>query len=59
MESIALALQDRKALIRKMKQETKPSRRLRRHILLLAAEGYCPSQIARVLYGSRDFGGYL
>jgi transposase len=36
-----------------MKRETKPSRRLRMHIVLLCADGYRPSQIARVLYCSR------
>jgi transposase len=53
MESIALAAQERKTLIRQMKRETKPSRRLRMHIVLLRADGYSPSQIARVLYCSR------
>lgn len=53
MDSISLAPQERKALIQKMKQETKASRRLRMHILLLVADGHSPSQIARALYCSR------
>jgi len=36
-----------------MKRETKPSRRLRMHIVLLASEGLSPTRIARVLYCSR------
>jgi transposase len=53
MESISLTQEERKALIRKMKRETKPSRRLRMHIALLAADGHSPTEIARVLYCSR------
>jgi transposase len=53
MESISLAPEERKSLIRRMKQETKPSRRLRMHIVLLAADGYSPTEIARALYCSR------
>ena len=53
MESISLSEEERKALIRKMKRETKPSRRLRMHIVLLASEGLSPTQIARTLYCSR------
>ena len=53
MESISLTQEGRKSLIRRMKRETKPSRRLRMHIVLLAADGYSPTQIARALYCSR------
>jgi biotin operon repressor len=53
MESISLTQEERKALIHKMKQETKPGRRLRMHIALLAADGHSPTEIARVLYCSR------
>lgn len=53
MESIALSPEERKNLIRKMKRERKPSRRLRMHIVLLAADGRSPSEIARTLYCSR------
>lgn len=53
MTSIALAPQQRQMLIRQMKRETQPSRRLRLHIVLLVADGYSPSTIARVLYCSR------
>ena len=53
MESISLTQEGRKSLIRRMKQETKPSRRLRMHIVLLAADGYSPTEIARALYCSR------
>jgi transposase len=53
MESISLTQEERKALIRKMKRETKPSRRLRMHIALLAADGHSPTEIAHVLYCSR------
>jgi len=53
MESISLDEAERKSLIRKMKRETKPSRRLRMHIVLLAADGRSPSEIARTLYCSR------
>lgn len=53
MESISLAPQERKTLIRRMKQETPASRRLRMHIVLLAADGHSPTEIAPVLYCSR------
>jgi transposase len=53
MQSIALLSKERKELIRLMKRERKPSRRLRIHIVLLASEGLCPTQIARVLFCSR------
>jgi len=53
MESISLTPQQRKDLIQKMKRETKPSRRLRMHIALLASDGFSPTQISRVLYCSR------
>jgi hypothetical protein len=53
MQSIALASAERKELIVGMKRERKPSRRLRMHIVLLAADGYRPARIARVLYCSR------
>ncbi len=45
--------QQRQLLIRQMKREAKPSRRLRIHIVLLVADGHSLSQIARVLYCSR------
>lgn len=53
MESIALTPEERKSLIRKMKRETQPSRRLRMHIVLLVADDHSPSEIARTLYCSR------
>jgi putative transposase len=53
MQSITLTQQQRKDLIRVMKRETKPSRRLRMHIALLASDGFSPTQISRVLYCSR------
>ncbi len=53
MTSIALTPQQRQLLIRQMKRETQPSRRLRMHIVLLFSDGHSPSQIARVLYCSR------
>lgn len=53
MKSISLAPEKRKELIRQLKRETKPSRRLRMHIVLLAADGRSPSEIAPVLYCSR------
>ncbi len=53
MESITIAPGERKDLIRLMKREIKPSRRLRMHIVLLASEGYSATKIARVLYCSR------
>jgi putative transposase len=53
MQSIALTPQERKDLICRMKRERRPSRRLRMHIVLLAADGHRPARIARVLYCSR------
>lgn len=53
MQSITLASEERKNLIRKMKREWRPSRRLRMHIVLLCAEGRSPTEIARVLFCSR------
>lgn len=53
MHSIAIAPEERKDLIRKMKRERKPSRRLRMHIVLLASDGFSPTQISRILYCSR------
>ena len=52
MQSITLT-QQRKDLIRVMKRQKKPSRRLRMHIALLASDGFSPTQICRVLYCSR------
>ena len=53
MTSINLNQQERKDLIRQMKRETKPSRRLRMHIVLLVADQLTPMEIASVLYCSR------
>jgi hypothetical protein len=53
MQSITLRSNERKDLIREMKRERKPSRRLRMHIVLLASDGYSPVRIARVLFCSR------
>jgi hypothetical protein len=53
MESIVIAPGERKDLIHKMKHEIKPSRRLRMHIVLLAAEDYSPTKIVRALFCSR------
>jgi putative transposase len=53
MQSITLASEERKNLIRKMKRERQPSRRLRMHIVLLCAEGRSPTEIGRVLFCSR------
>lgn len=36
-----------------MKRESRPSSRLRMHIVLLVADGYCPTHISRVLFCSR------
>ena len=52
-KSITLAPKERKTLIRRMKRERKPSRRLRMHIVVLVADGYSPTRIARVLFCSR------
>jgi transposase len=53
MENITIASQERTSLIVEMKRESKPSRRLRMHIALLASEGLSPTEIARVLFCSR------
>lgn len=53
MESVLLSSQQRKDLILRMKRETKPSRRLRMHIVLLASDGRAPTEIARGLFCSR------
>jgi transposase len=53
MEGITIAPTERKDLIVEMKRESRPSCRLRMHIVLLASEGYSPTEIARVLYCSR------
>ena len=53
VENITIAPQVRKGLITEMKRETKPSRRLRMHIMLLASEGRSPTEISRVLFCSR------
>jgi putative transposase len=53
MQSITIAPQERKDLIIEMKRERRPSRRLRMHIILLAADGFSPTEIARVLFCSR------
>jgi len=53
MQNITLAPKERKTLIRRMKRERKPSRRLRMHIVVLVADGYSPTRIARVLFCSR------
>ena len=52
MVSSALEAEQRKGFIIAMKQETKPSRRLRMHITLLLADDYKP-EIASLLYCSR------
>ena len=53
MESITIAPRERKDLVRRMKRERKPSRRLRMHIVLLASEGYSATKIAQTLFCSR------
>jgi transposase len=53
MQSIASTSSERKDLIREMKRERQPSRRLRLHIVLLASDGLSPTEIARVLFCSR------
>ena len=53
MQSIILASEERKDLIREMKRERRPSRRLRMHIVVLCAVGRSPTEIARVLFCSR------
>jgi putative transposase len=53
MQSIIIASSFRKDLIEEMKRQRLPSRRLRMHIVLLAAEGRSPTEIARILFCSR------
>jgi len=53
MESIAFAPKERKDLICKMKRESKPSRRLRMHIILLTCDGRSPTEVAPTLFCSR------
>lgn len=53
MESITITPGERKDLAAMMKRETKPSRRLRMHIALLASDGRSPTEISRVLFCSR------
>jgi len=53
MESISLTQEGRKSLIRRMEREIRLSRRLKMHIVLLAADGFSPTEIARALYCSR------
>lgn len=53
MQSIAITSEERKDLIREMKRESKPSRRLRMHIVLLTCDGYSPTEIGRILFCSR------
>lgn len=50
MQNITIASQERKCLIIEMKRETRPSRRLRMHITLLASDGRSPTEISRVLF---------
>jgi transposase len=53
MQSIALTPKERKEFIRLMKRESRPSSRLRMHVVLLVADGYSPTQISRALFCSR------
>jgi DNA-directed RNA polymerase specialized sigma24 family protein len=53
MQSITIASSERKDLIQKLKRQRQLSRRLRMHIVLLAADAYSPTEIARVLFCSR------
>jgi transposase len=53
MQSIVITSSERKELVREMKRERIPSRRLRMHIALLASDGLSPTEIARVLFCSR------
>jgi hypothetical protein len=53
VENITIVPQIRKNFITEMKRETKPSRRLRMHIILLASEGRSPTEISRTLFCSR------
>ena len=53
MENITFAPQERKCLIIEMKRETRPSRRLRMHIALLASDGLSATEISGVLFCSR------
>lgn len=48
MQSNALLSKEHKELIRRMEHNSRPSR-LRMHIVLLVADGYCPTYISRVL----------
>jgi len=52
VESIAIASSERKCPIAEMKRETKPSRRLRMHVVLLASDGRSPTEISRALFCS-------
>jgi len=53
MQSITITLEERKNLVREIKRERQPSRRLRMHIVLLASDGLSPTEISRVLFCSR------
>ena len=53
MQNISIAPQLRKSFIIEMKRESRPSRRLRMHIALLASDGCSSTEIARVLFCSR------
>lgn len=53
MQNITIATSERETLIIEMKRETKPSRRLRMHIALLASDGLSPTEISRALFCSR------
>lgn len=53
MQSIVIGSKERKELLREMKRERIPSRRLRMHIALLASDRLSPTEIARVLFCSR------
>ncbi len=53
MQSIVITSSERKELIREMKRERIPSRRLRMHIALLASDGLSPTEISGVLFCSR------
>ena len=59
MQSIALLSEVHKELIVRMKRGRKPSRRLTMPIVLLAADGYSPSEDlrgAQLLYGPLPLG---
>jgi putative transposase len=53
MQSITIAPEERKALVQQMKRESRSSRRLRMHIVLLTTDGFSPTEIARTLFCSR------